>query len=512
MRPHQRLIRFGDHEVDCDRGTVRRNGDLIDLAPRYFDLLRTLLEHPGEVVSRRQLVTDVWRDTHITDSTIDQAISALRRTFGPPSNRRKIIVSHKKIGFRFTGAVEYVTPDTLETTRASDAATDPAADATVDLEALLTPHVALINGRAALEGLTRERIPVVIAACTALLDHPKHAASANTVLANALVFQFESTRADATPDVEALRHAERHARVACTLSPHSADAWGALAHAFHRLGSTELALGAAREAVSLAPGEWRFHLRLGFIGGGAERLRAGNRVLDLSPHNALAHWLAATVFIARQAWEKALTHLVDGSAAQDRQLAQTGVPGRVHAVGLHWLRGLVLARLGDIPAARTAIERELTFADTDHIVGREVCAASFYALGALDLRAGRHEPARRAFEQALARLPEHALSATALSGLEGLEGQEGRKRQEPREGLDGREGHDPMAAAIAQSVALTMADRPDDAAGVCDAALRAHAAAGPGAAWVLPVEPLLNVSAHPDAWHQTLAQLHDLAS
>jgi two-component system KDP operon response regulator KdpE len=81
---------FGDVEVNLDARSVVRHGEPVDLAPVEFDLLAVLLQHRGHVVSRRQLVREVWQDrVAITSRTLDKHIYKLRRKLeSNPANPR----------------------------------------------------------------------------------------------------------------------------------------------------------------------------------------------------------------------------------------------------------------------------------------------------------------------------------------------------------------------------------------------------------------------------------------
>jgi len=308
-------------------------------------------------------------------------------------------------------------------------------------------------------------------------------------MANACALGFESTRAHAVPDVEALRRAVHHAREGCRLDPSSGEAWSTRAFVLHRSGSAAEAIAAARKAVTLDGGNWHHHLRLAFVGWGEERLRAAHRVLALCPGLALAHWFAATVFVARQAFDAAVEELRTGCASQD---AQRSEGGRFKAVGLHLLHGLVLAARGDEDAALEEFTRELEFEGDGQLYARECAANTWYAIGAIRLDAGRREDADAAFREALNRVPGHPL-AGALCGA----------RQQPPT-------TNKMDRAMAAAAPLVLDGKHDDAARLCGEAL-VQAEPGP-AGWILPVEPLLKPLRHHDAWARTLATLRDRAA
>lgn len=484
VRTDRRFDRFGPFVLDRDRRELSRDGRPLPLAARHVEVLLALTAEAGRIVAKDALVAAAWPDTAVSDDSIFRAINDLRHALGAQADGAPHIVTHKGRGYCFAAAVERGD--------ASDAG---------DLDALLDPYVAFVEGRAALETLDRHQISRARDTFAAALRADDRQPSAHVGLATALMLQLEATRADANRDRDALATAEHHATEGCRLAPPSADAWSTLALVRHRRGRTVDAVAAARKAVALEPGEWRHHLRLGFVAGGAERLRAALQVLKVSPQNALAHWLASTVFVARQVFDLALEHVRAGCAAQDDQRPRPGHPHGLTAVGLHLLHGLVCAAQGDGDAARDALARELTFEDSGHIYARESSANAWYTRGALEWRDGQLAVARHAFDQALQRIPDHALASRALVAL-GCD----RPIRQP-EAAD-----EPLATAIADAAADALRGRDEEAVRRCVEALALERAPGPGAAWIIPVEPLLHVAARREAWAPVLTLLHQRAS
>ena len=78
------LLRLGDVELDPAARLVRRAGEPVHLTPTEFDLLMRLADRPGTVVSREQLLADVWgwRDAGSTTRTVDTHVAAVRRKLG----------------------------------------------------------------------------------------------------------------------------------------------------------------------------------------------------------------------------------------------------------------------------------------------------------------------------------------------------------------------------------------------------------------------------------------------
>ncbi|MBT8165508.1 MAG: response regulator transcription factor [Acidimicrobiia bacterium] len=76
-------IVIGALEIDAPAREVRLGGAVLDLSPKEFDLLRYLAEHRGEVVSKRDLLAEVWRQPYGgSDKTVDVHLSWLRRKLG----------------------------------------------------------------------------------------------------------------------------------------------------------------------------------------------------------------------------------------------------------------------------------------------------------------------------------------------------------------------------------------------------------------------------------------------
>jgi len=477
MRPSD-VFRFGQYELDSGARRLIRDGEPVALPARHVDLLLLLLSNAGRIVTKDSLIEAAWKDVAVSDNSVEQAISGLRKALGSQENGTAYIETLARRGYRFSAPVERGRP------RHSDA----------DLDALLAPYRAFVEGRAALETLDREAVSRARQAFeAALLTAPDYSA-AHIGMANACVLAFESTRADTAPDLTTLQQATRHAREGCRLDPASGEAWSTLAFVLHRSGDPREAIAAARKAVSIDPDDWRHYLRLAFVSWGEERLRAAHRVLTLCPGLGLAHWFAATVFVARQVFDAALDQLRAGCASQDAQRKESG---RFNAVGLHLLHGLVLAAQGDPDGAIEEFSREMAFEADGQLYARECSANTLYADGAIRLRQGRREEAAAAFREALKRVPGHPLAAAALGQVPS-----GSKPAERGEAMG-------VDAAIVQAAVLALAGKHDQAARLCGDAL-AHALPGP-AGWLLPVDPLLNATAHRDAWAGTLAMVRDRA-
>ena len=96
------ITRFGDCELDWDRGELRRAGKSIATTPLEFKLLGLFARRAGRVLTRRVLIDEVWgKEIAITERVVDNQIANLRRKIEPSPSEPRYLKSVKGIGYRF---------------------------------------------------------------------------------------------------------------------------------------------------------------------------------------------------------------------------------------------------------------------------------------------------------------------------------------------------------------------------------------------------------------------------
>jgi TolB-like protein/tetratricopeptide (TPR) repeat protein len=106
------VLRFDRFEVDLASGQVRKNGLRIHLREQCFQILASLLERPGQVVSRDDLRRRLWPDDVTVDfeNNLNRAIATLREALGDSAERPRFVETLPKRGYRFLAEVSDVTP------------------------------------------------------------------------------------------------------------------------------------------------------------------------------------------------------------------------------------------------------------------------------------------------------------------------------------------------------------------------------------------------------------------
>jgi DNA-binding response OmpR family regulator len=99
--PHDEYV-LGDRTICFDTLEIRAPGKLIHLTLMEADLLRYLIERPGKIISRKEILENVWRVHEDTDTrAIDNFIVRLRRHLEPDPSKPAHLLTVRGIGYRF---------------------------------------------------------------------------------------------------------------------------------------------------------------------------------------------------------------------------------------------------------------------------------------------------------------------------------------------------------------------------------------------------------------------------
>ena len=98
----KRHHKAGDLEIDRDRFEVRMKGRAVELTPKEFELLATLVATPGRVFGREELLDIVWgRDGFVEPRTVDVHVARLRAKFSAAKVEEPGIETVRGVGYRF---------------------------------------------------------------------------------------------------------------------------------------------------------------------------------------------------------------------------------------------------------------------------------------------------------------------------------------------------------------------------------------------------------------------------
>ncbi len=119
-RPNH-IYEFGPFRMEGAERMLLRNGETIPLQPKAFDLLRLLVEHPGRLLEKDELLKAIWPDTVVEEVNLANNISVLRKALGDGENGQKYIETVPKRGYRFVTSVREVVEESEESKTSAQA-------------------------------------------------------------------------------------------------------------------------------------------------------------------------------------------------------------------------------------------------------------------------------------------------------------------------------------------------------------------------------------------------------
>jgi len=120
---------FGPFQLDVTERRLMRDGQLIALRSKVFDTLHILVENPGRLLRKDDLMAQIWPDSVVEENNLDHNISKLRRALDDGKDGQRFIETVPRQGYRFVAEVQQgsnrPTLYTVELPGATENAPDP---------------------------------------------------------------------------------------------------------------------------------------------------------------------------------------------------------------------------------------------------------------------------------------------------------------------------------------------------------------------------------------------------
>ncbi len=98
------VIAMKDLRIDTGRRTVTKNGRELELTQREYELVRFLAQNPGKVVSRQELMSEVWQYEYFGDlRAVDVAVRRLREKLEDNPAEPAYVLTRRGVGYYFAG-------------------------------------------------------------------------------------------------------------------------------------------------------------------------------------------------------------------------------------------------------------------------------------------------------------------------------------------------------------------------------------------------------------------------
>jgi TolB-like protein/DNA-binding winged helix-turn-helix (wHTH) protein/Flp pilus assembly protein TadD len=104
------IFQFGKFRVDAPARTLRWEEQIIPLNRRAFDVLLNFVRNPGRVLTRDELIKNVWSEAFVDENSLAQSISTLRRALAEKPGDKRYIITLAGRGYQFVVPVTLVGP------------------------------------------------------------------------------------------------------------------------------------------------------------------------------------------------------------------------------------------------------------------------------------------------------------------------------------------------------------------------------------------------------------------
>src|SRR6188474_2789454 len=112
------ILEFEGYRLDvAKRELLDPKRETIKLMPKAFDILAFLAQNNDRVVSKDELLTELWPNTIVEENNLTQNISALRRAFGEKPQENRFISTIPGRGYRFVAIVRQIEPESDENSK-----------------------------------------------------------------------------------------------------------------------------------------------------------------------------------------------------------------------------------------------------------------------------------------------------------------------------------------------------------------------------------------------------------
>ena len=142
------LYRFEHFELDTARFELRAHGAAVALEPQVFALLRLLIAHRDRLVSREEIIAEVWEGRSVSEAAVASRIKSARQALGDNGREQRLIRTIHGVGFRFVA--EVAEAGGASATAVARVVVDhavPAVDVGVDDNERLQPSIAVLPFR-----------------------------------------------------------------------------------------------------------------------------------------------------------------------------------------------------------------------------------------------------------------------------------------------------------------------------------------------------------------------------
>jgi TolB-like protein/DNA-binding winged helix-turn-helix (wHTH) protein/Tfp pilus assembly protein PilF len=119
-RGARRFYEFGQFRLDANRHRLLRDGEVVPLSAKAIEILTVLVQNPGKLLQREDLMQAVWAETIVEDANLTVAVSQLRKALNENGDSGEFIQTIPRVGYRFVADVREVVEEPASLVTESD--------------------------------------------------------------------------------------------------------------------------------------------------------------------------------------------------------------------------------------------------------------------------------------------------------------------------------------------------------------------------------------------------------
>jgi eukaryotic-like serine/threonine-protein kinase len=108
------VVYFGPFRLDLSDGLLTRDGEEVRLPPRALTILQHLVERAGRIVSKQSLIDVAWKDAHVSETSLTEAVGLIRQALGDDPQKPEFIQTMHRRGYRFIAPIATDSPSSAQ--------------------------------------------------------------------------------------------------------------------------------------------------------------------------------------------------------------------------------------------------------------------------------------------------------------------------------------------------------------------------------------------------------------
>lgn len=108
LKKDMHIYEFGNLRLEAGERRLLKNGSVIPLTAKVFDLLLLLVQNSGHLLEKEEIMREVWAGSEVEDNNLTVSMSVLRRALGGREDGQEYIETVPKKGYRFSGDVRRI--------------------------------------------------------------------------------------------------------------------------------------------------------------------------------------------------------------------------------------------------------------------------------------------------------------------------------------------------------------------------------------------------------------------